>query len=242
MWDRSARGAPDERNEWSNNLRGQGERPQPASAPLNPVVHDWHYAKQRLRLALVEVLERGRLLRARKWSARRTTLAPKQTGVAISVSTVTRWRRRIALARLDHLDADGHPLRCPGVITAREPLARFAGLGVRAAMHVGVGLVVLRAQAGLRGQVRSVGRLGHVGRNPVDLRSVSHGTGTFIRSLVRYDHMSPAVSWEVTIWLGHGSGLESRGRPALRDRYWLHRKPHPRPSASSYCRSAQRGA
>ena len=45
MWDRGARGAPDERNEWSNNQRSQGERPQPASAPLTPLVHDSHYAK-----------------------------------------------------------------------------------------------------------------------------------------------------------------------------------------------------
>jgi elongation factor G len=35
-------------------------------------------------------------------------------------------------------------------------------------------------------------------RYPVDLRSVSHGTGTFSRSFVRYDYMPPALAREVT--------------------------------------------
>ena len=35
-------------------------------------------------------------------------------------------------------------------------------------------------------------------RYPVDLRSVSHGTGTFTRSFVRYDYMPPALAREVT--------------------------------------------
>jgi hypothetical protein len=117
LWDRGARGAPDERDEWSNNLRGQGERPQSASGPLNPLVHDWHYAKHVLRMALVEALERGRLLRARTWSAGRPTLEPEQTGVAISISAVTPWRRRIALARLDHLDADDYSLQRYAIVT-----------------------------------------------------------------------------------------------------------------------------
>jgi elongation factor G len=35
-------------------------------------------------------------------------------------------------------------------------------------------------------------------RYPVDLRSVSHGTGTFTRSFVRYDYMPPALSRQLT--------------------------------------------
>jgi elongation factor G len=35
-------------------------------------------------------------------------------------------------------------------------------------------------------------------RYPVDLRSVSHGTGTFTRSFVRYDYMPPALARQVT--------------------------------------------
>jgi elongation factor G len=35
-------------------------------------------------------------------------------------------------------------------------------------------------------------------RYPIDLRSVSHGTGTFTRSFVRYDYMPPALAREVT--------------------------------------------
>jgi len=35
-------------------------------------------------------------------------------------------------------------------------------------------------------------------RYPVDLRSVSHGTGTFTRSFVRYDYMPPALAREIT--------------------------------------------
>lgn len=35
-------------------------------------------------------------------------------------------------------------------------------------------------------------------RYPVDLRSVSHGTGTFTRSFVRYDYMPPALARAVT--------------------------------------------
>jgi elongation factor G len=35
-------------------------------------------------------------------------------------------------------------------------------------------------------------------RYPVDLRSVSHGTGSFTRSFVRYDYMPPALAREVT--------------------------------------------
>jgi elongation factor G len=35
-------------------------------------------------------------------------------------------------------------------------------------------------------------------RYPVDLRSVSHGTGTFTRSFVRYDYMPPALARELT--------------------------------------------
>ncbi len=35
-------------------------------------------------------------------------------------------------------------------------------------------------------------------RYPVDLRSVSHGTGTFTRRFVRYDYMPPALAREVT--------------------------------------------
>jgi elongation factor G len=34
-------------------------------------------------------------------------------------------------------------------------------------------------------------------RYPIDLRSVSHGTGTFTRSFVRYDYMPPALAREV---------------------------------------------
>jgi elongation factor G len=35
-------------------------------------------------------------------------------------------------------------------------------------------------------------------RYPVDLRSVSHGTGTFTRSFARYDYMPPALAREIT--------------------------------------------
>ncbi|MDR6863066.1 elongation factor G-like protein EF-G2 [Phycicoccus sp. 3266] len=35
-------------------------------------------------------------------------------------------------------------------------------------------------------------------RYPVDLRSVSHGTGTFTRSFVRYDYMPPALARQVS--------------------------------------------
>jgi elongation factor G len=34
-------------------------------------------------------------------------------------------------------------------------------------------------------------------RYPIDLRSVSHGTGTFTRSFVRYDYMPAALAREV---------------------------------------------
>jgi elongation factor G len=34
-------------------------------------------------------------------------------------------------------------------------------------------------------------------RYPIDLRSVSHGTGTFTRTFVRYDYMPPALSREI---------------------------------------------
>lgn len=68
-----------------------------------------------------QVIERIEELRARKWSARRITLELNQSGVAISVATVTRWLHRIGLHRLDHLDTDGQPLRAPGKITARYP-------------------------------------------------------------------------------------------------------------------------
>ena len=34
-------------------------------------------------------------------------------------------------------------------------------------------------------------------RYPIDLRSVSHGTGTFKRSFVRYDYMPAALAREV---------------------------------------------
>ena len=35
-------------------------------------------------------------------------------------------------------------------------------------------------------------------RYPIDLRSVSHGTGTFTRRFVRYDYMPAALAREVT--------------------------------------------
>lgn len=68
-----------------------------------------------------QVIEQIGKLRAKKWSARRITLELNQTGVVISVATVTRWLHRLGLARLDHLDADGQPLRAPGTITAHWP-------------------------------------------------------------------------------------------------------------------------
>jgi len=34
-------------------------------------------------------------------------------------------------------------------------------------------------------------------RYPIDLRSVSHGTGTFRRSFVRYDYMPAALARDV---------------------------------------------
>jgi transposase InsO family protein len=67
------------------------------------------------------VAEQIAALRKKKWSARRITLELSQTGTAISVATVTRWLHRLGVARLDHLDADGEPLRAPGKITARYP-------------------------------------------------------------------------------------------------------------------------
>src|SRR5690242_2881651 len=74
-----------------------GGAPPAGVGPVEPPGPCLALCQARLRLALVEVLERIRLLRARKWLARRTTLELKQTGVA-TVSRVTRWRRRIALA------------------------------------------------------------------------------------------------------------------------------------------------
>lgn len=68
-----------------------------------------------------DVVERIATMRRKKWSARRITLELRQGGVAISVATVTRWLHRLGLARLDHLDVDGQPLRAPGTITARYP-------------------------------------------------------------------------------------------------------------------------
>ena len=65
-----------------------------------------------------QVIEQIGKLRAKKWSARRIALELNQTGVVISVATVTRWLHRLGLARLDHLDADGQPLRASGTITA----------------------------------------------------------------------------------------------------------------------------
>ncbi|MCI1261898.1 MAG: elongation factor G-like protein EF-G2, partial [Tetrasphaera jenkinsii] len=35
-------------------------------------------------------------------------------------------------------------------------------------------------------------------RYPIDLRSVAHGTGSFTREFVRYDHMPTALAREVT--------------------------------------------
>ena len=34
-------------------------------------------------------------------------------------------------------------------------------------------------------------------RYPIDLRSVSHGTGSFTRRFVRYDYMPPKLAREV---------------------------------------------
>jgi hypothetical protein len=59
-------------------------------------------------LALVEDLERIRLLRARKWSARRITLELKQTGVAISVSAGN------PVAATDRAGPSGPPIRSTG--------------------------------------------------------------------------------------------------------------------------------
>ncbi|MGL5861162.1 MAG: IS481 family transposase [Phycicoccus sp.] len=67
------------------------------------------------------VLARVERLRRKKWSARRITTELNNDGVAISLSTVTRWVSRLGLSRLDHLDVDGAPLRKPGTITARWP-------------------------------------------------------------------------------------------------------------------------
>ncbi len=41
--------------------------------------------------------------------------------VSISVATVTRWLHRLGVARLDHLDVDGEPLRKPGKIPRTGP-------------------------------------------------------------------------------------------------------------------------
>jgi elongation factor G len=41
-------------------------------------------------------------------------------------------------------------------------------------------------------------------RYPVELRSVSHGTGSFSRSFVRYDYMPPALARELATASGTG--------------------------------------
>jgi transposase InsO family protein len=67
------------------------------------------------------VVERILAMRKKKWSARRIVRELDSEGVSIAVCTVSRILRRHQLNRLDHLDADGEPLRAPGRIIARYP-------------------------------------------------------------------------------------------------------------------------
>ena len=45
-------------------------------------------------------------------------------------------------------------------------------------------------------------------RYPIDLRSVSHGTGTFTRRFVRYDYLPTALARELTSALSSSKVLE----------------------------------
>lgn len=54
------------------------------------------------------------------------------------------------------------------------------------------------AQVGGRTLIHAEVPAHELARYPVDLRSVSHGTGTFTRSFVRYDYMPPALAREIT--------------------------------------------
>ena len=54
------------------------------------------------------------------------------------------------------------------------------------------------AQVGGRTVIHAEVPAHELARYPVDLRSVSHGTGSFTRSFVRYDYMPPALAREVT--------------------------------------------
>lgn len=69
----------------------------------------------------VAVVEQIAVMRKNKWSARRIVRELAAQDIPISVATVTRWLHKLGLARLDHLDVDGEPLRRPGTIKAWWP-------------------------------------------------------------------------------------------------------------------------
>ena len=127
--------------------------------------------------------------------------------LTIGPPVVAALRARTKLFLDCHLMVDN-----PGVL-----LADFAEAGAdRCIVHIEVGDEavgsVLADLRGRRGQVHGTEPAGVEGRTvihaeipahelsryPVDLRSVSHGTGTFTRSFVRYDYMPPALSRQLT--------------------------------------------
>lgn len=68
-----------------------------------------------------QVVDRIVELRQKKRAATRIAADLATEGITIAVCTVTRILHQVGLPRLSWLDADGHPLRAPGVITARYP-------------------------------------------------------------------------------------------------------------------------
>ncbi|SMY11142.1 IS481 family transposase [Brevibacterium jeotgali] len=73
----------------------------------------------RLALEAIELIDRWR--RDYKWSARRITLELVEQGHHCCVRTVSRWLKRLGIARRRDLDPTGENNRQPGRITARFP-------------------------------------------------------------------------------------------------------------------------
>ena len=88
-----------------------------------------------------------------------------------------RWLHDV-LAR--HVD-DGAP---PGLVAAVSRRGQVHGTETAPDMP---GYAVIHAEVPAH----------ELSRYPIDLRSVSHGTGTFKRSFVRYDYMPAALAREV---------------------------------------------
>lgn len=73
----------------------------------------------RLSIEAIELIDRWR--RDHKWSARRITAELAVHGYHCCVRTVSRWLKRLGIARRRDLDPSGESNRQPGKITARFP-------------------------------------------------------------------------------------------------------------------------